>query len=129
MRGSGIFGISRENGQLHPPGGVYFSTRTKSQSTQGDAGGKYFHPHGATSLAAVKQVSSSGGKGPAKDTDGHRSGSRSRNLAGAEGAVPAGSALLLSVGAFALGLAFQSQEAWAEMSSGRYSRDTYTALI
>jgi len=73
----------------------------------------------ATSAAETRRTAAA-----ALDEDGSSSGS-----SGSGGEVPAGSALLLSVGAFALGLAFQNQKAWAEMSSARSSRDQYSALI
>jgi hypothetical protein len=45
------------------------------------------------------------------------------------GGVPAGSAVLFAVASLALGVAFQNQKAWADVSSSRYSRMEYSALM
>jgi len=47
--------------------------------------------------------------------------------------VPAGTAVLLALAAFALGIAFQNQRVWAQITAARYSpppytRDEYTSL-
>lgn len=47
----------------------------------------------------------------------------------APGGVPVTSAVLMAVAALALGIAFQNQKAWTEMSSSRFSRAEYSALI
>lgn len=38
-------------------------------------------------------------------------------------------AMLMACAALALGVAFQNQKAWTEMSSNRFSRAEYSALI
>ena len=55
--------------------------------------------------------------------------SRSGPLSGPQASVSAVTAALVACAAFALGIAFQNQKAWAEMSSQRFSTAQYTSLM
>jgi hypothetical protein len=46
----------------------------------------------------------------------------------AEG-VPTGTAVAMALAALAMGVAFQNQKAWSDLSTSRFSRSEYTALI
>jgi len=54
---------------------------------------------------------------------------RKKNFNELSGGVPTSTAILMAVAALALGVAFQNQRAWTEMSTARLSRAEYTTLI
>ena len=107
------------------PGDLGALLAASSAGGAGEAGGAA--SDGGDPAVRMAAATNLAAEGPAQSTDGTAATDGRSDLA-TEG-VPAGSALLLSIGAFALGLAFQNQKAWAEMSSSRYSRGQYTALI
>ena len=43
--------------------------------------------------------------------------------------MPLGTAIVMAVAAMAVGVAFQNQRAWADMTSARYSRGMYAQLM
>jgi len=79
----------------------------------------------ASEIAAVQKLNGQGGQTMLKEEEEETA----KKAEEATGGVPAGSAVLLAAAALALGVAFQNQKAWADLSSERFSRMEYSALM